>query len=83
MQHPNSAIFDFYTNLFKDKLETNNENLNNFLNDISIPSLSETQKQICEKELTEKSIHESMISFDNKKSPGNNKLTKEVYQTLS
>ena len=73
------AIFDFNANLFKEKLKTNIESLNNFLNDLSIPSLSETQKQICEEELTEKDIYESMIGFDNNKSPGNNGLTKEFY----
>ena len=78
----NTAIFDFYANLFKEKLKTNIESLNNFLRDLSIPSLPETQKQICEEELTEKGIYESMISFDNKKSPGNDGLTKEFYQTF-
>ena len=78
----NTAIFDFYANLFKEKLKTNIESLNNFLSALSIPSLSDTQKQICEEELTEKDIYESMISFDNNKSPGNNGLTKEFYQTF-
>ena len=78
----NFAIFDFSANLFKEKLETNSESLNNFFNGISILSLSETQKQICEEELTEKDIYESMISFDNNKSPGNDGLTKEFYQTF-
>ena len=32
----NSAIFDFYANLFKEKLETKSESLNNFLNDMFI-----------------------------------------------
>ena len=77
-----TAIFDFYANLFKEKLKSNSESLNNFLNDLSIPSLSETQKQICEEELTEKDIYESMIGFDNNKSPGNDGLTKEFYQTF-
>ena len=55
---------------------------NNFLNDISIPSLSETQRQICVAELTEKDIYKSMVGFDNNKSPGNDGLTKEFYQTF-
>ena len=67
----NTTIFDFYANIFKEKLKTKSESLNNFLNDLSIPSSSETQKQICEEELTEKDIYESMISFGNNKSPGN------------
>ena len=78
----NNAICDFYANLFKEKLKTNSENLNNFLNDLSILSLAETQKQICEEELTENDIYESMISFDNNKPPGNDGLTKEFYQTF-
>ena len=77
----NTTIFDFYANLFKEKLKTNSESLNNFLNDLSIPSLSETEKQICVEKLTEKDIYES-ISFDNNKSPGNDGLTKEFYQTF-
>ena len=52
----NTAIFDFYANLFKEKLKTNIE---------SLKTLSETQKQICEEKLTEKDIYESMLSFDN------------------
>ena len=58
------------------------ERLNDFLNDLSILSLSETQKQICEVELTEKDTYKSMIHFDNNKSPGNDRLTKEFYQTF-
>ena len=54
----------------------NSESLNNFLNDMSIPYLSETQKQTCEEELTEKDIYESIISFENNKSPSNDELTK-------
>ena len=78
----NSVIFNVYTNLFKEKLEINSESLNNFLNDISIPSLSETEKQICEEELTEKDIYETMISFANIKSPGNDRFTKEFCNTF-
>ena len=37
------------------------------------------QKKICEGELTEKEIYESLISMENNKSPGNDGLTKEFY----
>ena len=53
--------------------------VNNFLNDISISSLSEIQKEIRKEELTEKDICKSMISFDISKSLGNDGLTKEFY----
>ena len=72
----NSAIYDFYANLFSRKIEKNGESLNNFFKKISISSLSETQKQICEEELTKKGIYKSMISFDNSKSLGIDGLQK-------
>ena len=37
------------------------------------------QKKVCEGELTEKEIYESLISMENNKSPGNDGLTKEFY----
>ena len=72
----NFTIFDFYPNLFQAKLRTNSKSLNKFSNKISIPFLSETEKQLCEEELKEKDIYESMVSFDNIKSPGNDGLTR-------
>ena len=69
----------FLTSMKISLKKTNSKSFDNFLNDIYIPSLSETQKQICEEELTEKHICESMISFDNNKLPGNDGLTKESY----
>ena len=42
------------------------------------------QKQICEEELTEKDIiYESMISFNNNKSPGNDGLTRVLSDILA
>ena len=49
---------------------------------MSILSLSETQKQICEEEITENDIYKSMISFNINKSPVNDGLTKEFYHTF-
>ena len=45
----NTTIFDFFANLFKEKLKTNGESLNNFLNDLSIPSLSELRSKFVRK----------------------------------
>ena len=47
-----------------------------------MPSLSEEQKNICEGFLTEKEIFNSLISFENIKSPGNDGFTKEFYITF-
>ena len=44
--------------------------------------LLETQKQISQEELIAKDSYESTVRFGNNKSPGNNELTKEFYQTF-
>ena len=54
----------------------------NFLNDITVPSLTTEQLRSCEKNLTQKEIYISLISFENNKSPGNDGLTKELYYTF-
>ena len=40
------------------------------------------QSLSCEGNLTEKEIYNSLISFENKKSPDNDGLTKEFYYTF-
>ena len=58
------------------------DSISNFLNDITIPSLTMEQSLSCEGNLTEKEIYNSLISFENKKSPDNDGLTKEFYYTF-
>ena len=58
------------------------DSISNFLNDITIPSLTMEQSLSCEGNLTEKEIYNSLISFENKKSPDNDGLTKEFYNTF-
>ena len=53
-----------------------------FLNDITIPSLTTEQLLSCEGNLAEKEIYNSLISFENNKSPGNDGFTKEFYHTF-
>ena len=51
-------------------------------NDLTIASLTTEQSLSCEKNLTEKEIYNSLISFENNKSSGNDGLTKEFYCTF-
>ena len=44
-----------------------------------MPSVTVEKKKMCEGELMEKEIHESLISMENNKSLGNYGLTKGVY----
>ena len=78
----NTHIYQFYQQLYMEKQNISEDSICNFLNDITIPSLTTEQSLSCEGNLTEKEIYNSLISFENNKSPGNDGLTKEFYCTL-
>ena len=75
----NCAIFDFYADHYK-KLEINTKNISNFLKSLSVCSLLNCRKQLCNKKFTVKYIYVSMMSLKKNKSPGNDGFTKELYQ---
>ena len=50
----NNHIFLFYKKLFEERLQNESKKLLEFLQVISIPSLTEEPKKMCESELTEK-----------------------------
>ena len=56
--------------------------IKDFLNVIDVPKLSEDQVKLCEEDLTEKDLYKSLRSMQNDKSPGNDGLTKEFYETF-
>ena len=64
----NNHIFSFYKKLFEERLQNDSKKLLEFLKDTPVPSLTEEQKKICESELTEKEIYQSLISMENNKS---------------
>ena len=78
----NTHIYQFYQQLYMEKQNISEDSICNFLNDITIPSLTLEQSLSCEGNLTEKEICNSLISFENNKSPGNDGLTKEFYYTI-
>ena len=53
-----------------------------FFSDVNIPKLSENQVKLCEENLTEKDLYNSLKSMQSDKSPGNDGLTKEFYETF-
>ena len=57
-------------------LQDDSKMLLEFVTYIPIPSLTEEQKKICQSELTEKEIYQSLKSMENNKSLGNDALTK-------
>ena len=56
--------------------------MENFFSDVNIPKLSENQVKLCEENLTEKDLYNSLKSMQSDKSPGNDGLTKEFYETF-
>ena len=78
----NTQIYQFYQHLYMEKQNISEDSICNFLNDITVPSLTTEQSLSCEGNLTEKEIYNSLISFENNKSSGNYGLTKEFYCTF-
>ena len=53
-----------------------------FFSDVYIPKLSENQIKLCKDNLTAKDLYNSLKSMQSDKSPGNDGLTKEFYETF-
>ena len=54
----------------------------NFLGHLNIPKLSEDRSKLCEKNLTEKHLYDSLKRMQKDKSPSNNNFKKEFYETF-
>ena len=73
----------FYETLFqKPSQKDRADDINHLLNTLNIPKLSTDQIILCDTELKEKNLYDSMKNTENDKSPGNNGLTKEFYVTF-
>ena len=71
----------FYKKLFEERLQKGTKKLLEFLKDILVPPLTMAQKKICEDELTEKEIGESLIDMENNKSD-DDCVTREFCRTF-
>ena len=78
----NHQLHDFYKTLFTEKLQIQNESITTYLNQISIPVLTGEQSQICEGPVSENELLKALKNMSNNKSPGNDGLTKEFYETF-
>ena len=75
-------IREFYETLFKKRKQKTAAEIKNFLRQLNIPKLPEDKSKLCEEDLTEKDLYDSLKSMQNDKSPGNDGLTKEFYETF-
>ena len=78
----NAHIASSNESLFKEKLSFKKENLTQYLENISMPCLSKEKQDSDEGVITEKELFEALKSMQNNKSPGNDGLSKEFYETF-
>ena len=70
----------FYSNLYQANSTGESETLtDSFLKNVSMPTLSEIQKEQCEENLTVSECFNTLNSFQKNKIPGNDGLTVEFY----
>ena len=78
----NDALYNFYQNLFREKLSISKECIQSFLHKVSLSKLNENQTLKCEGAITESGLLKALTSSDNDKSLGNDDITKEFYTKL-
>ena len=75
-------IRELYETLFKKRKQKTAAEIKNFLRHLNIPKLPEDKSKLCEEDLTQEDLYNSLKSMQNGKSPGNYGLTKEFYETF-
>ena len=58
------------------------DNVESLLNALSIPKLKIEDANICEGNLSESELFDALTSMQNNKSPGNDGITKDFYETF-
>ena len=76
------CIKEFYEALFKKGEQKTMTVIKSFLSHINIPKLYEYKANLCEENVIEKDLYNSLKSMQNDKSPGNDRLIKEFYETF-
>ena len=69
----------FYEKLYELKRGADEDDILDFLSNKNISTLNNSERESCDQEITVQECFESLSSFKNNKSPGNDGLTKEFY----
>ena len=72
-------IKEFYASLYKRRSAKTEHDCMEYLHNINIPQLSQSERESCEGLLTKRECWKALSTMKNNKSPGNDGLTKEVY----
>ena len=78
----NNEVKSFFENLFRKPTQNIPSKLTTFLDDITTPRLSNTQKSDYERDISEAELIKALSSMCSNKTPGNDGLTKEFYETF-
>ena len=81
-KHILEHIREFYETLFKTQEQKTAIEMETFFSGVDIPKLSKNQSKLCEENVTEKDLYNSLKSMQSDKSPGNDGSAKEFYDTL-
>ena len=79
-EHIMNEIFNFYSNLYKDKSTVNIKNPNEFLADNNIPILTNVEREQCEGLITEGECLSALKQMKSNKSPGLDGIPSEFYK---
>ena len=78
-KHILEQIREFYETLFKTQEQKTAIEMETFFSGVDIPKLSKNQSKLCEENVTEKDLYNSLKSMQSDKSPGNDGSAKEFY----
>ena len=78
----NFELYNFYKKLFQKSVFKSADEISQFLESVKLPKITNEDISVCEKDITENDLFLSLRAMENDKSPGNDGLTKEFYETF-
>ena len=76
----NNKFFSYFKSLFERTDQIDKLNHNTLLQSITLPSVTNDQKDVCDNDLTDKELFDPWKEIPNNKSPSSDRLTKEFYE---
>ena len=78
----NNEIFSYFKSLFERTDQFDKLDSNTLLQSITLPSVTNDQKVVCDNDLTDKELFDALKGIPNTKSPSNDGFSKEFYETF-
>ena len=78
----NNEIFSYFRSLFERTDQIDKLDRNTLQQSITLPSVKNDQKVVCDNDLTDSELFDALKGIPKNKSPTNDGLTKELYETF-